>query len=160
MRRILFIVVPIILVLAVAAGVLFFFTDVFTPNKAVSGAVIDKDTGKKSPYILEILKYDEINNAFVKSWIDGVKNEETPEDEFYSVQHNGLSEPLEFYLYIPSARESMGDITVANAKVSKYGNGIKLEIDAKKSLPKTKASTDLILHIYGVKGYAQRGEKP
>lgn len=115
-----------------------------------SGVLIDVKTNEESEYSMEILRQSEIENDKVLSWLnDCFKNQEDNEDneKYYTLKNMG-SKGIDLYLYMPNAKEIIGDITMSNIKVTEAGTALKLIVETNDKTKHTRESGDLILHIY------------
>ena len=153
MKKRMIIIAPVVFVLAlaIAGGAIFLFTDWFRPQaQPILKGTLTGDTGAESAYSLEILKYGDIDSEYIKKWIDERKDNRKYDGEpvYYTLNHDDVSTPIDIYIFMPDAKEIMGDISLPNIKVSEMGETLTIYIESKTNITKTKDSADLILHIY------------
>jgi hypothetical protein len=149
-KRLTIVVISLLAFALFAAAALYLYKVLMRP-KPMHGVLLNYETNEETAYSLSILAFDEIENEFVKAWIE--RNKGTGEvDEkavYYTVYgDNIIHAPLEMYLFMPNAREIMGDINLTDIKVRESGTAIVLNIETRKNIKRTKASTDLIFHVY------------
>jgi hypothetical protein len=97
------------------------------------------------------LTFDELESEYIKNWVNRNKQhgEANGKAVYYTLYDDNIYMPMEMYLFMPSAKEIMGDITLSNIKITESGAAIILNINAKNNIKRTKESTDLILHVTG-----------
>ena len=146
----------IVIILVIIGGVgipLYFNTgylDFLKAPKPTQGVMLMKESNEESAYSLAILSFDEIGVEYVKTWIDSKKDSGIVNDQavYYTLYNDNFDAPMEMYLYMPLAKEVMGDITLSNVTVNESGKALVLNVETKENISRTKDSTDLILHIY------------
>ena len=113
------------------------------------GVLIDAETGKASAYSFEILKIEDIEKEAVKSWVNrSVASEKLYDNPVYYTLYNNASDGMNMYLFMPEAKEVMGDIARSNIKITEAGTSLMIHIDTDEKTMYDKESTDLILHVY------------
>jgi len=140
-----------ILIAVCVLGALWLFTGTLKPESETKGVLLDKETGEKSAYSIEILKYGEIESDYVKRWIDKYREDGIGGDGkpvYFALYNDNQSAPMEMYFYMPEAKSVMGDVTLSNIRVNEWGAAAVLTIDTKDNISRTKDGADLILHIY------------
>jgi len=151
MKKRLIILVVILIAAVCVFGAIWLFTGISKTESETKGVLLDKETGEKSAYSIEILKYDEIESEYVKKWIDKYKEDGIGADGkpvYFALYNDNQSAPMEMYFYMPEAKTVMGDITLSDIRVKEWGAAAVLSIDTKDDIGRTKDGTDLILHIY------------
>ena len=110
---------------------------------------------------MEILRYGQNESEYIRKWIDSKKDEGSSGDKavYYTLYNDVFEEPMEMYLYMPLAKEVMGDITLSNVRVNESGQGLVLNIDSTSNIKHTREGTDLILHVYVTGNPAQARAK-
>ena len=146
-------VIVVVLVFLCTAGAVYLFTDVFDPlfpKGETSGVLRHEGTNEQTAYYLEILRYDEIESGYARSWIDSRKDRGSVNERavYHTLYNDDFELPMEMYLFMPLAQEIMGDITLSNVRVYESGNALVLNIDTKDNIRRTKDGTDLVLHIF------------
>ena len=119
-------------------------------GKQTKGVLINQNTGEPTVYSLEILRQDEIEIEYIKTWVDARAAEETTDGNpvYYTLYHDDFSVPMEMYLFMPNANEIMGDIDLSHIKVTESGTALVLNINTEKKMKRTREDKDLILHVY------------
>ena len=114
------------------------------------GTLLNRDTGEETAYSLEILNYDDLDSAFIKGWVDSKKDQGSSNGQsvYYTLYNDANDEPMEMYLYMPSAKEVMGDLTLSDIRVSESGKALVLNIDTDSGIDHTLDGTNQILHVY------------
>ena len=152
MKKVLVIVSVVLIAAFCIIGVLWRFTDLFGTESAsdTKGILLDAETNAESAYSMEILKYNDIEDDFVRRWIDKYREDGIAQDgsPVYYTLHNDPTLPFKMYLFMPEAKTVMGDITLSNITVREWGSAIVLNIDTKDNIGKTKDGTDMILYLY------------
>ena len=130
-------------------------SEMYTPalqqtQSQTAGILLDKDTSEKTVYSLEILSYDNIESEFVRNWADGKrsKGQMNGQTVYHTLYNDVYDKPIEMYLYMPHAREVMGDITLSNIKVSQRGKALVLNIDTDSDISHSKDGADMILRVF------------
>ena len=146
--KIIIAVVIIILIAAVAEGLYLFGNfNSGEQEQQLSGTIADKETGGETGYSLEILKRDDIQSPTVTKWISDSLEAAAPDSQGYYTLYNNASESMDMYLFMPAAKEVMGNIDVTNVKAVVSGTTLMLSVDTGDKTKNTKESTDLIFHI-------------
>jgi hypothetical protein len=133
-------------ILLVGAAAFVLLRDSFWPE--LEGTLRDRD-GRETAYHLEILSLDAVENVYVREWVERnrANGEIDGKPVYYTLYNDELYEPMEFYLYMPSAKEVMGDVGMRNIRVEESGAALVLYIEAKDGVRRSKDGTDLILHV-------------
>ena len=146
------IVVSLIVLLVAGLVSILIFTDfgkAFINSYKTKGALTDRETGKKSAYSFEILKMKDIKKESVKGWINrNAANEKPYTDPVYYTLYNNANEGMDMYLFMPEAKELIGDAGRSNIRVTEAGTSLMIYIDTDEKTIYNIESTDLILHIY------------
>jgi len=128
---------------------------VFTSSEEKTPSLVllaDKNTGKDTSYAIEILKLNEIQNKTVCSWVEeSQKNPETNGESIYYTLYNRSNDYFDMYLFIPDAKNVVGNITFSNITITTTASALNLIIES--SDDKTKESTDLIFHIFVINDF-------
>jgi hypothetical protein len=124
------------------------------PYNQLKGILLDKETNNESKYSLEILRYDELESELLKKWMDNSGETTDGNNPVYYALYNNSSTNLDIYLFMPAAKQIMGDVTVSDIKVTEAGAALIIYIDTDDTTTHTKESVDLILHIQAVSGEA------
>ena len=150
--RVLIAVVALLLLLCVA-GALYLFTGIFSPKappRETRGVLRHTDSNEETAYLLEVLEYDEIENDYIRSWIDDKSGFATLSGKpvYHTLYGDNPSEPLDMYLYMPLARDVMGDVGLSNIRVSESGAALVISVETADNISRVMDSKDLILHIF------------
>ena len=154
MKKKIILITGIVLVAALCVlGTLYFFTDVLEiplKQNQTSGTLLTKETNKKTPYLLDIVKYDDLDNENVKNWVTSKKESGKIDGQsvYYTMYDNDFNTPIYMYLFMPDAKELMGDVTMSGIKAGENGEAVVLNVDIKDNISRTKESTDLIFRVY------------
>ena len=146
LSTILIVVISVTLFVAIIV-VYAYFTDFSEPSV---GVLKDLDTGEKTPYSMEILSYDGIENDYVRSWIDDKRTKGTIDGKpvYYTLYNDNYEAPIEMYLFMPMAKDILGDISVSDILVSLNGDAILLNVEVKENISRDRLSDETILHLY------------
>jgi len=124
------------------------------PDIPTEGILLDKETNNETKYWFEVLRYDEIENEFLKKWMDNSIANETlagepadGEDPVYYTLYNNSSANLDVYLFMPAGNHLMGDVILSNVRVTEANTALLIYIKTDNDTTHTKESKDLILHI-------------
>ena len=116
-------------------------------NKSDSGVLIDSKTNELTMYSMEILSIDDIQNDRILDWVTESTTKQGDYTQYFTL-NNISSADFDLYIYLPKAQEVFGDISMDNIKVTESGTALKIIIDTDNQIKHTKASTQLILHVY------------
>ena len=124
-----------------------------------TGVLLDKDTAEETVYSLEILNYDDIESEYVRNWADSKRGQGSMNGQtvYYTLYNDVYDAPIEMYLYMPLAREVMGDITLSNIKVSERGKALVLDINTESDISRSKDGAEMIMRVY-VSGAPERAK--
>ena len=157
------ITVPIIALFIVILASLFVFTDfgnVFLNIGKTKGILIDKETGKSSAYSLEILQLENLEKQAVKNWVErNITSEKSYGSQVYYTLYNNAGKDMDMYLFMPEAKEIIGNIIRSNVKVAESGTSLMIYIDTAEKIIYNKEAVDLILHIYANENSKQANAK-
>ena len=119
------------------------------PVDPVEGILLDKATNNETKYWFEVLRYDDIENEFLKKWMDNsIAGEATDgEDPVYYALYNNSSDNLDIYLFMPAANLLMGDVIHSGIRVTEANTALIIYVDTDDNTTRTKESRDLIVHI-------------
>jgi len=119
------------------------------PDNPAGGILLDKETNSETNYWFKVLRYDEIDNEFLKKWMDNSIAGETTdgEDPVYYALYNNSSANLDIYLFMPAANQLMGDVVLSSVKVTEANTALIIYIETDNNTTHTKESKNLILHI-------------
>ena len=128
------------------------------------GVLLDRDTGEKTAYSLEIMGYDKIENDFIKNWVDSKRDQGSVNGQpvYYTLYNDEFDAPIDMYLYMPLFKEVAGDITVSDIRVNEKGKALVLNInsdntdntdnDAVQAVQTARAvqteAGDVVFHVY------------
>ena len=146
MKKKLILILAAVLVLAVGAG-LFFWKLPFGGGE--QQGLLKNAAGEETPFKLEILALDDIVSEYVREKVEELRHEGTADGKsiFYTVYHNNFDMPMEAYIFMPDAKDIMGDVSVKNFTAETAGAALMLKVSTKPNIKRKKPSTDLILHI-------------
>ena len=144
------IMTAVIAVLVVTVGALLLFTDIFKAGSSTAGVLIDKDTGKETPYAMEIVKYDEIGVKKVTDWIEENKTAKTKDGVpiYYTLINQTDKDVFDMYYFMPLAQDVIGDVKMSDVRSSVASSTLSVYISTKKVKTHSVESTDLILHVF------------
>ena len=116
----------------------------------IVGVLLDKDTSEETAYSLEILSNYDIESDFIKNWADTKKTqgEKNGKAVYYTLYNDEYDAPLEMYMYMPLAKEVIGDIGLENIKVNESGKALVLNINTDSDISHIKDGSDMIFHIF------------
>jgi|GEM_PF-6213186 len=137
----------IIAIAVVGGGVTAFLLLNKKPDTAPKTELVDVETQRKSAFSMDVLKKDDIVNEKIKQWLEDSISKGVDTDKYYAIKNNADGN-LNVYIYMPKAKEKIGDIDASNVKVTKAGSAVKLMITTDSKTTHEKASEDLILHVY------------
>ena len=125
-------------------------------DNQIEGILLNKETNNETEYSFEVLSYDEIENEFLRKWMDNSIADETTDGEnpVYYALHNNSSDNLDIYLFMPAANLLMGDVILSSVKVTEAGTTLLIYVDTDEQTTHTKESKDLIIHIQAISGNA------
>ena len=132
------------------------------PEEKSTYILLDKETNIPTQYSFELLSYDEIESELLLKWIgNSIASETTDGDNpVYYALYNNSSDNLDIYLFMPAARELIGDVSHSIIRVTEANTALLIYIDTDDNHTHTKESKDLILHIQAISGIATaRNEK-
>jgi len=133
-----------------------------TPENLTDGILLDKDTNTESEYSLKVFSYDEIESELLLKWMDkSIAGDaiagETTEDEttgdespVYYALYNNSSPNLDIYLFMPEAKQVMGDVIHSSVKITEANTALIIYIETDEKTTHTKEGLDLILHIQAI----------
>ena len=111
--------------------------------------LIDIETRKVSAYSFELLRMDDIKKESVKGWVNRIAASANPSDSpVYYTLYNNTGEGMDMYLFMPDAKELIGDISRSNITISEAGTSLAVHIDTDEKTMYNRESKDLILHVY------------
>jgi len=138
--------VLIVVVLLIGAAAFALIRHMLWPE--MEGTLRNRD-GREMVYHLEILSLDAIDNEYIREWVE--RNQPNGEIDgnpvYYTLYNDELFEPVEFYLYMPSAKKVMGDITFKDIRAEESGAALVLYVESKDGIKRSKDGVDLIFHI-------------
>ena len=120
-----------------------------TPENLTDGILLDKDTNTESEYMLMVLRHDEIESELLLKWMaNSIAGETTDgENPVYYALYNNSSPNLDIYLFMPEAKQVMGDVIHSSVKVTEANTALIIYIETDENTTHTRDSLDLILHI-------------
>jgi len=123
--------------------------DISGPDHPTRGTLLDKATNNETEYWFEVLRYNEIEDELLKKWMDNSLSAVTDDDGdpvYYSL-YNNSSDNLDVYLYMPDAKQIMGDVILSSIRVTEANTALIIYIETNSNTTYNKESRDLILHI-------------
>ena len=113
------------------------------------GILLDRDTGEETEYAIEILARDDIGYPRIHQWIERYNGHGEVEGEaVYYLLYDQSGGFFDMYLFMPSAREILGDLRAKDITVSTTEPGLILTVDTKEVPSSNREGADLILHTY------------
>ena len=127
------------------------------PEDRSAGILLDKETNSESQYSLEVLRYDEIESELLLKWMDNSISDDIADGEgpVYYALYNNSSANLDIYLFMPAAKQLIGDVIHSDMKVIEANTALIIYIETDEKTTHTRESRDLILHIQAVSGIAK-----
>ena len=142
------------------------------PEDQAENILLDKETNRESEYSLKVLRYDEIESELLLKWMDNSIASDTiagetydggttdggttdGESPVYYALYNNSSANLDIYLFMPAAKQIMGDVVHSSVRVTEANTALIIYIDTDEEATHTRESTDLILHIQAVSDKAK-----
>ena len=127
------------------------------PENLTDGILLDKDTNTESEYSLKVLKHDEIESELLLKWMaNSIAGETTDgENPVYYALYNNSSPNLDIYLFMPEAKQVMGDVIHSSVKITEANTALIIYIETDEKTTHTKEGPDLILHIQAISDKAK-----
>ena len=136
-------------------SILFLFLFIFsgcsisnnTPNapsqtKEGKYEVIERSTGRISPYLLNITNCEDISLDPITEWVNQCELTDGYHDYIYADPDS-----CDLFLYIPNAPEIFGDIQNKDIEIEVIDNVLKIYVQTSGVTTREKSSGELIIHI-------------